>query len=119
MDIQKNKQKLEEELKLLEEELGSLGKIDSDTKEWVAVPEEQTMPEPDMNDLSDRSEDYEEKSSTLKVLKTRWEDIKIALEKIKKDDYGMCEVCGEKIEEERLIVNPSARTCEKCMEKVI
>jgi RNA polymerase-binding transcription factor DksA len=112
------KQKLEEEKDLLEAELGSLGRVDK-TGDWEAVPEEQTAPEADENDMADRAEDYEERSSTLSVLETRLTDIKVALDKIEGGKYGVCEACGNPIEEDRLVANPAARTCKGCMEKVL
>lgn len=38
-------------------------------------------------------------------------DISEALQNIKEGDYGICEVCGTKIPEERLKANPTARRC--------
>ena len=52
----------------------------------------------------------------LKELEIRYNDIKDALDKIEKNKYGICEVSGEEIEEERLIANPAARTCKAHME---
>ena len=119
MNIDINKKKLEEEKVLLESELASLGKVDSATGEWEATPEVQTAPEADENDMADRAEDYEERSSTMSVLNTRLDDINLALSKIGGDAYGICEHCGKHIEEDRLEANPSARTCKDCMEKVV
>ncbi|HUC88851.1 MAG TPA: TraR/DksA C4-type zinc finger protein [Candidatus Paceibacterota bacterium] len=119
MKININKTKLEEEKQLLENELGGLGRVDKDTDEWEAVPEEQTAPEADENDLADRSEDFEERSSTMTALETRLEDINHALGSIEDGTYGICEICGKKIEEDRLEVNPAARTCKECMVKAI
>lgn len=113
------KTKLEEEKKLIEDELNGLGRIDKDTDEWEAVPEEQTAPEADENDLADRSEDFEERSSTMASLEARLEDINKALNAIKDGTYGTCEICGKKIEEDRLEANPAALTCKECMNKVI
>jgi hypothetical protein len=45
MNIEENKKKLIEEKKLLEDELGSLGKFDKKTGDWQATPETQTAPE--------------------------------------------------------------------------
>jgi RNA polymerase-binding transcription factor DksA len=112
------KQNLEEEKDLLEAELSSLGRVDK-TGDWEAVPEAQTAPEADENDLADRSEDFEERSSTLNVLETRLTDIKVALDKIEAGKYGVCEACGNQVEEDRLGANPAARTCKGCMEKVL
>lgn len=112
------KQKLEEERNLLESELASLGRVDQ-TGDWEATPEVQSAPEADENDLADRSEDFEERSSTLDVLEGRLTDIKVALDKIEGGKYGICEVCENQIEEDRVEANPAARTCKSCMEKVI
>jgi RNA polymerase-binding transcription factor DksA len=119
MKININKTKLEEEKRLIEGELSGLGRIDKNTDEWEAVPEEQTAPEADENDLADRSEDFEERSSTMAALETRLEDINNALNAIEDGTYGICEICGKKIEEDRLEVNPAAHTCKECMNKVI
>ncbi len=40
-------------------------------------------------------------------------DIDAALKNIKEGDYGVCEVCQEKISIERLKANPTAKTCIK------
>lgn len=117
MNTQEYKTKLEAEKLLVEGELGGLGRFNDDLGEWEATPEEQANPEADENDLADRSEDFEERYSTLATLSTRLDDIKSALMKINAGTYGMCEVCGNKIEEDRLSVNPAARTCKACMEK--
>lgn len=118
--MEKYKAKLEEEKKLLEEELKSIGTVDAGTGDWEATPEAEIKAQDveDEGDMADRAEDYEERSSTLSVLETRLDDINNALSKIEKGEYGICEVCKNKIEEERLEVNPSARTCEACMEKI-
>ncbi len=119
--MEKYKAKLEEEKNLLEEELKSLGKFDSETNDWEASPESEVSHQDvlDEGDMSERAEDYEERSSKLNTLESRLNDIKHALSLIGTENYGICEVCKNKIEEERLEVNPSARTCESCMEKVI
>lgn len=44
-------------------------------------------------------------------------DINMALEKIEKGTYGICEKCGKKIDEERLVACPEAKTCLKCNSK--
>lgn len=120
MNTDKYKSKLEEEKKLLESELSEIGRLNTETNEWEAMPTEATIGgEADENDLADRAENYEERSSTLRVLNERLGDIENALTKIESGNYGTCEVCGDQIDEERLAANPSARTCSNCMEKVI
>lgn len=118
--MEKYKTKLEEEKKLLEEELASIGQKDK-TGDWEATPESEIKSQEvqDEADMAERAEDFEEKSSELSVLESRLNDIENALSKIKLGVYGVCEVCHNKIEEERLEVNPSAKTCMSCMEKVV
>jgi len=119
--MEKYKVKLEEEIKLLEAELNAIGKEDEETGDWEATPEneEKSQDVPDDGDMAERAEDYEERSSTLNVLENRLNDLKKALSKIEEGTYGICEICGGKIEEERLKVNGSAKTCEADMEKVV
>ena len=112
------KTKLLNEKKLLESELGSIGILDKSTGEWEATPETQTAPEPDRNDLADRDEDFEERSSTTSSLNSRLGDINTALKKIEDNTYGICESCSKKIEEDRLEANPAAKTCKECMDKL-
>ncbi len=67
--------------------------------------------------LEDEAEEVEEYVTKLPIehsLETRLKDINLALEKIKKGNYGKCEKCGENIPKERLEVCPEARTCTKC-----
>ncbi len=119
MDIEKNKARLEAEKKLLESEMGDLGRKDKKTLEWEATPEVQTEPLSDENDLADRFEDFEERSGIMSVLDARLEDVDHAIRAIAAGTYGICEVCGKKIEEDRMEANPAARTCKDCMEKVV
>jgi len=115
----KYKIKLEEEKKLLESELGELGKVDK-TGDWEASPdgEEVNQEVQDEADLSERASDYEERSSKLNLLEQRLVTINNALQKIEDNTYGICEICGSKIEEDRLEANPAATTCKKCMDKI-
>jgi len=49
------------------------------------------------------------RATDTESLRSIYEEID-ALEKIKLGTYGICEICGNHIEEERLQANPSART---------
>ena len=83
MNKEKYKSILEEEKSLVEEELKGLGRFNDKTNQWEAVPEEGAVGgEADENDLADKAEDYEEKSSTMRVLVGRLNDIDEALDKI-------------------------------------
>jgi len=117
MDIEYFKEKLEEELSLIEKELNDVGRINPDNKnDWEAEPADFGPNSADENENADKMEEYEENAAVLKELEIRYNDIKDALKKIEEGKYGICEVCGEPIEEERLIANQAARTCKKHME---
>jgi len=49
--------------------------------------------------------------------KTILKDIENALKKIEKGNYGICELCGKKIEYKRLKHIPYARYCIECQKK--
>lgn len=65
----------------------------------------------DDSDLDDRNEDFENDSAMTETLSLKLKDIEDALSKINNEKYGVCEICNQEIEEERLQANPSARTC--------
>jgi DnaK suppressor protein len=119
MELDKHKIKLEEEKKLLEEELGELGVKDK-SGDWEATPESQMSNQEvqDEGDIYGKAEDYEERSSKLNLLEQRLIDINKALEKINYHSFGVCEGCQKEIEMDRLEANPAARTCKECMEKI-
>ena len=106
-------------LAMLEEvtgELKTLGIHNPDNEsDWVATPPEDTG-EADVNDVADSAEEWGEKTATLALLETKWNDVRRALAKMEAGNYGVCEISGEPIEEERLLANPAARTCITHME---
>ncbi len=104
------KEKLETEKKSLEEELGQIAIFNTETNIWEATPDQDMMGEIDDNDAADRFEDFEERTAMTTTLQTRLSDVKRALDKIEAGTYGLCEVSGEPIEEDRLEANPAART---------
>jgi DnaK suppressor protein len=61
--------------------------------------------------------EVEEYNSLLPVehnLELELKNIDLALEKIKKGTYGICENCHQEIDVERLRIHPSARYCLSC-----
>lgn len=111
MSHEHHKQELTRMQGELAAELATLGVHDPhNTSDWIATPSVSTQ-EPDHNDAADMVEELEEREGTLAVLETRWNDIRRALAKMEAGTFGVCEIGGEQIEEERLKVNPSARTC--------
>lgn len=63
---------------------------------------------------SDATEALGNQLSVAQGLKTRLDDIEVALEKIREGKYGVCEKCGGKIEEEILDIDPESRLCKNC-----
>lgn len=115
INTEQQKVKLLEEKKVLEGELSNMGSAQNEADVWVAKPLEETAPEADENDLADRNEDFEEKSSTTEILAKRLTDVNTALTNIESGNYGVCTICGNNIEEDRLEANPAAQTCKVCM----
>ncbi len=105
--------KLQEEKARLTNELSELGKLDPETGEWEATPEEYDESESDQGNQADRFEDFEEKSSIINPLEERLLEVTSALNKIENGKFGICEQCGNEIEKERLEANPAASTCLK------
>jgi RNA polymerase-binding transcription factor DksA len=110
-DTQEFKTKLEEEKATLFSELNDIGIMSADGKTWQAVPPPVDVGEDsDENDMADRFQSYEERTSKLPTLQGRYTDVVDALAKIEAGTYGTCEVSGEEIAIERLRANPAART---------
>jgi RNA polymerase-binding transcription factor DksA len=108
------KQKLHEELAMVEKELSSVGRINpANPNDWEAVQSDQNIESSDPTDVADTIEAYEESTGIVKQLEIRLNEIKNALKKIDDGTFGTCEICGKPIEEEKLMANPAARTCKE------
>jgi RNA polymerase-binding transcription factor DksA len=117
IDINYFKDKLKEELLLIEKELNDVGRKNPDNKlDWEAEPANFDTDNADDSEKADKMEEYEGNTAVLKELEIRFNDIKDALKKIDEGKYGICEIGGEPIEEDRLIANQAARTCKKHMQ---
>lgn len=102
---------------MVEKELNDIGRRNPDNKaDWEAEPANLNTDNADESEKADNIEEFEENTAVLKELEVRYNDMKDALAKIEDGKYGICEVSGEIIEEERLIANPAARTCKKHMQ---
>ena len=116
LDKKKIKEALEEERDVLIEQLKDMGKLDPETGEWEATPQELDTPETDQNDMADRFEDFEAKSSMIRTLEPRLNNVLRALKNVNRESFGRCEVCKKDIETARLEANPAARTCMEHLE---
>lgn len=79
--------------------------------DWIAVPEELDAEEPDLNLAADNVEAWNERSGIVATLEARYNGINSALARIDAGTFGICEICQAPIEEKRLAVSPTARTC--------
>jgi len=110
------KDKLEEELKTLEEELSKVARRNPDNlSDWEAIPSTRDTSQADDNILADKIEGYGENNAIVNSLEPKYRDVKLALKKIETGTYGVCEVCNKEIKIDRLEANPSARTCKEHM----
>lgn len=106
------KQRLEQEKTQLEEELSTVGERDPDNPEdWLPVAPDMDTLESDPSERADAYEAFGENIGILDNLEIRYANVKEALTRIEDGTYGVCAVCGEDIEEERLEANPAAATC--------
>ncbi len=111
-DAEHYKNLLEKEVAELEKQLETLGRRNPDeVGDWQATKEEGVVDEADELDVADSIEQYENNNAVLENLETRLHEVNHALERIKEEKYGVCEVCGNEIEDNRLDANPAAVTC--------
>ena len=66
---------------------------------------------------ADEVSEYENKLSVEHELENELKNIEGALKKTSENTYGICSVCGEKINPKRLEVMPEATLCIKCSER--
>ncbi len=88
---------------LLSEKQRLINELASDSK----FPEYGDTEEDNASEVTD----FTEKKGIEKKLKGELVDVKIALDKIDNNLYGMCEECKKQIEKARLEAMPSAKTC--------
>lgn len=111
------KEKLEKEKETIEKELNKFAKKDEKLKgDW-----DTRFPHWDGDfggsALERAANEVEEYSTLLAIehsLETKFRNINLALEKIKKGTYGKCEKCKKEIKEKRLKITPEARFCLEC-----
>lgn len=116
LDKKKIKEKLEKERDVLLLQMKDMGKLNTETGEWETIPEELDFPFSDENDKADRFEDFESRSSLMRTLEPRLNNILKALKGLNRESFGKCEVCKKDIEMARLEANPAASTCKKHLE---
>ncbi len=110
---QKLKEQLEKERKTIREQLETFAKEDKKPSgDWdTRYPK---LNGSNLEEAADEVGEYDKLLSIEYSLELRLKDIKKALNKIEKGNYGICEGCGKKISPKRLGVCPEARTCINC-----
>ena len=107
------KKKLEKEKAKLERELSGFAKKDKKLKgDW-----DTRYPSLGSTNLEEEAEEVEEYGNLLPVentLELELQKVNLALEKIKKGTFGICEECGKPISKARLETYPQARYCKRC-----
>jgi len=112
-DLEFFKKILEDEKKKIISELEKFAKKEKGREDWTA-----SFPkfdgETSLEKAADEVEEYASRLSLEFNLEKRLKEINLALEKIKKGNFGICEKCKKEIEIERLKINPTERFCKNC-----
>ncbi|MFO7807570.1 MAG: TraR/DksA C4-type zinc finger protein [Candidatus Moraniibacteriota bacterium] len=106
------KERLLEEKKKLEKELGRIAYKEEDG-DYEAKYEDYGR---EREDNAEEVEDYTNRIGITESLEKDLENVENALQKIKEGTYGICENCNEEVPIERLKVYPAARNCITCKE---
>ncbi len=109
-DLEHYKAKLTSEKAELESELQEVGEKNPTLKEgWEATSKNIEVDSADENEVADKFEEYEGNSGILKQLEGQLTEVNAALDRIAKGTYGICQICGQPIEKDRLEANPSSK----------
>lgn len=108
IDPEKFRALLHAEKQQLEEELEKIAVREGDA--WIPKPGDLDTEPSDKNEWADAVEEADEHIAVVAELNRRWKNVVRALKKIEEGTYGIDEIDGQPIEEERLRANPAART---------
>ena len=111
--IEKITKELTEKKARLEQELSGFASKDPSVKgDWdTKYPR---VPEGDLEDAASEVEEYSTNINIEFALEKQLLEVNGALERIAKNQYGVCINCKEEIAEERLLAIPEAAHCTKC-----
>lgn len=111
MDVKHAKRLLVEEqkrLRQLEKDVEESGELDESQQESSGAL---TSHDQHPGDAGSQTFERERDVSIGEGLATKRREVADALDRIENDRYGMCEVCGRQISEERLEAIPATRYC--------
>ena len=109
-------EKLKQQKEKIEKQLAEISNRNQKNGSYsyeVKFPEYGRSDDENANEVAD----FVDSVSLSKNLENSLKEVETALEKIKKGQYGLCESCGKKIEDQRLIILPTARYCLVCKKK--
>ncbi len=111
------KKLLENELKELEKDLKTVGRINPDNpKDWQAVPSDADVTVgAEKEEVAEKIESFESDTAVLKQLEIKYNEVKEALNRTHDGTFGYCIICKKEIEDDRLEANPAAKTCKDHM----
>ncbi len=111
--------RMEKQKEQIEKDLSKFASKDPDSEgDWDSkYPKLDANENVDLEREADEVEEYTTRVSVEHSLEKHLEDINLALEKIKKKKYGICENCGKDIPLKRLKIYPEARYCIACNQK--
>lgn len=115
--FQKIRNKLKQERELIEKELKNFSKEDRKLKgNWNTLFPyfDGEIGSAKLEKAAEEVEEYEAKLPVEHALEIKLRDISLALKKIEKDKYGICEKCKKSINAKRLEICPEARCCIAC-----
>lgn len=108
---------LEAERVRIVNDLKGIAVFNPHTGDWEAITKTDEFDSADDNLEADALEALEERLATLSALEITYNDIERALRKLNEGGFGTCEICDQRIDEERLNVLPTARTCSEHMDQ--
>ncbi len=111
--IEKTKVRLEGEEKILKEQLAEFAAKDKILRgDWdTKYP---NFHGSSLEEEADEVEEFESLKAIEATLEVKLAGVKIALEKIKTGQYGICEKCQTEISQERLEALPETKICDLC-----
>jgi RNA polymerase-binding transcription factor DksA len=110
------KKKLLAEKTRIEHDLEEVGRINPENKDdWETVAAPLNIDPAEEEERAEEITDFEDRSAIEFELEKKLNQITAALEHIDQGTYGICSVCTNAIEEDRLEANYSANTCKAHM----
>src|SRR3989338_2393926 len=111
-NIPELKSMLLEEKARLESELSHVGFKNPEIEgDWQQEQTDINEPTADINDTASGIEVFENNAAIEVELEARLLEVDAALVRMEANNYGVCRVCNNPIEEARLHANPAAATC--------